>query len=143
MFTLKSAVISQDPSWENIGAAIWSCTELNVSIIASALPTLRPLFARLLPGLGLSSACNERTTYLRYGSQPAAMHVGGFKSAESRKARTQSISTEELTLQDVRSDAVVYAHASADQSKEFYTEGESGQNGIVKTMEITVNTRMR
>jgi hypothetical protein len=61
MFTLKAGVISTDPSWENIGAAIWSCIELNVSIIASTLPTLRPLIVRILPGIGLSSAGNERT----------------------------------------------------------------------------------
>ncbi|KAL2131361.1 hypothetical protein VTI74DRAFT_5196 [Chaetomium olivicolor] len=148
MFTLKTAVISQDASWENIGAAIWSCTELNVSIIASTLPTLRPLFARLLPGLGLSSARNERSTYyLRYGSESAAMRAGAFKSAESRKNEIQSISTEELALQEMRpsptgSASYVYAHASADPGKSFYN-GENDESRIVMTTEISVDSRAR
>ncbi|RXG49617.1 hypothetical protein VDGE_30114 [Verticillium dahliae] len=45
IFTLRAGVISTDASWDNISVAIWSCLELNVAIIASSLPTLRPLIA--------------------------------------------------------------------------------------------------
>ena len=87
---LPGAVISQDPSWDNIGVAIWSCIELNVSIIASTLPTLRPLIARLLPGIGLSSAHNDRTAYLRYGSASAAIRAGASKSTGNRSHKMKS-----------------------------------------------------
>jgi len=150
MFTLKAGVISLDPSWENIGAAIWSCIELNVSIIASTLPTLRPLIARILPGIGLSSARNDRTTYLRYGSESAAIRAGALKSVESRKRKTNSVSTEELALGDMRpspvgstSDNVAYAHASAVPGKTFYHERENDESHIVMTTEISVNSHAR
>lgn len=148
MFTLKAGVISQDPSWENIGAAIWSSIELNVSIIASTLPTLRPLVARILPGIGLSSARNGRSTYLRYGSESAAIRAGAFKSTESKKNKTQSISSEELVLRDMKpspgaSSSYVYAHASASPGKSFHGEGENDESRIVMTTEISVDSRTR
>lgn len=149
MFTLKAGVVSQDPSWENIGAAIWSCIELNVSIIASTLPTLRPLIARILPGIGLSSARNERTTYLRYGSESAAIRAGAYASTGRRKDnKMESISTEELALQGVRpgpdgSASYMYAHATADRGMAFYNKGESGDIHIVRTTEISVNSHAR
>lgn len=99
MFTLKSAVESTDPSWENIGAAIWSSIELNVAIIASCLPTLRPLLAKLLPGAGLSSARNDRSTYMRYGSASAAQRTRDNNT--NKKRVTRSISTEELALKEM------------------------------------------
>lgn len=146
MFTLKAAVISQDPSWENIGAAIWSCIELNVSIIASTLPTLRPLLARLLPGLGLSSARNGRSTYPRYGSDSAGIRA--LKSAESRKNKMQSTSTEELALEQMGpspagSTSGIYAHASAGPGRSFYNEKENDESHIVMTTEISVDSRAR
>ncbi|KAH6855567.1 hypothetical protein B0I37DRAFT_58362 [Chaetomium sp. MPI-CAGE-AT-0009] len=153
MFTLKSGVISQDPSWENIGAAIWSCVELNVSIIASTLPTLRPFLARILPGIGLSSARNERTTYLRYGSESAAIRAGALRLAESKKPNKlpQSISTEELALREMRPSpggstaSYIYAHASSADAggKSFYYDGEKEERRIVMTTEISVDSRAR
>ena len=160
MFTLRAGVISQDPSWENIGAAIWSSVELNVSIIASTLPTLRPLIARVLPGIGLSSARAERTTYMRYGSESAAIRAGAFnKSAEGRSRQhktTQSTSTEELALQDVggpsptgsTTAAYMYAHATAEAGKGYGRHGGAGgehkdDSHIVMTTEISVNSRAR
>ncbi|KAM0272199.1 hypothetical protein ACHAQH_008822 [Verticillium albo-atrum] len=150
MFTLKAGVISQDPSWDNIGVAIWSCLELNVSIIASTLPTLRPLLARLLPGAGLSSARNYRNTYHRYGSTSAAMGNNGFKSTESRSNKMRSISTEELALDDIRMESPaasvphgIHSHASADTTKSFYLSDNAEENRIVRTTEISVDVRER
>jgi hypothetical protein len=148
MFTLKAGVISQDPSWENISAAIWSCIELNVCIIASCLPTLRPLIARLLPGIGLSSAGNERTAYLRYGSESAAIRAGAYTTSGRRKnTQAESISTEELALQTVKpaadGDAYMYAHASADRNMGFYNKGDRSDVHIIRTTEISVNSHAR
>jgi hypothetical protein len=148
MFTLRAGVISQDPSWENIGAAIWSCVELNVSIIASTLPTLRPLIVRILPGIGLSSAGNERTAYLRYGSESAAIRAGAFTTSGRRKAtKVESISTEELALQGVKpgpdGGAYMYAHASADRDMGFYNKGDRGDIHIIRTTEISVDSHAR
>ncbi|KAM0322082.1 hypothetical protein ACHAQA_009711 [Verticillium albo-atrum] len=150
MFTLKACVISQDPSWDNVGVAIWSCLELNVSIIASTLPTLRPLLARLLPSAGLSSARNYHVTYHRYGSTSAAMGGAAFKSTESRSNKMRSISTEELALDDIMMESPaasvpngIHSHVSSEPTKSFYLADEPKGDRIVKTMEISVDVRGR
>jgi hypothetical protein len=147
MFTLRAGVISQDPTWDNIGAAIWSCIELNVAIITSSIPTLRPLFNRLLPGFGLSSAKTDRATYLRYGSASGGVR-SGTKSATARVKQMQSTSIEELTLDDMSpspSGSVVtgvYANATADHERHFPPKGKDEGHIFMKT-EISVNTGSR
>ncbi|KAF2874427.1 hypothetical protein BDV95DRAFT_566165 [Massariosphaeria phaeospora] len=42
---------SFDPTYDNPPAATWSSVEINVGIICSCLPCLRPLIARCLPGV--------------------------------------------------------------------------------------------
>ncbi|KAK1589935.1 uncharacterized protein LY79DRAFT_650259 [Colletotrichum navitas] len=106
MFTLRTAVTSDDPPWENIGAAIWSVIELNTSIIAASLPTIRPLLAKWLPRAGLSSARNESGDY-----HSGISHVGvGGKFRELSNARRgdefdtdagAGASTDELVLKDL------------------------------------------
>lgn len=35
--------MATDPTWNNVSAALWTLTELNVAILCSSLPVLRPL----------------------------------------------------------------------------------------------------
>lgn len=35
--------MAADPTWNNVSAALWTLTELNVAILCSSLPVLRPL----------------------------------------------------------------------------------------------------
>lgn len=49
MKTLKVAGESTDPSWDNTDAAVWSFIELSIGVLAACLPTLRPLFALIMP----------------------------------------------------------------------------------------------
>lgn len=42
--TLRAASQAQDPTWDNVAAALWTLAELNAAILCSSLPTLRPLF---------------------------------------------------------------------------------------------------
>ncbi|EGU72571.1 hypothetical protein FOXB_16918 [Fusarium oxysporum f. sp. conglutinans Fo5176] len=46
---------TKDPNWDNVDAAIWSFLEVTLAIITSCLPTLRPLFSKLMPKLFASS----------------------------------------------------------------------------------------
>jgi hypothetical protein len=140
MFTLQSAVSSSDPSWENIGAAIWSAIELNTSIICSCLPTLRPLLAKWMPGGGLSSVQNDRSTYQRYGSASGA-HRSAYKET---KSNLRSISSEEMALKDLaasqaNSMPAVYSHISAErESGNGRTLGGHGHKNIMVTTEMSV-----
>lgn len=151
--TLYSGVVSPDPSWDNIGAAIWSAVELGVSILASNLPTLRPLLARLLPGIGLTSDQRYRSSYMRYGR--SAQPGGPQKSNPTRKSltgerggRSESVGTEELALREMdpeRGGSVTgnYAIASSNRETSFAAMDHENSGQIIMTTDITVNSGRR
>jgi hypothetical protein len=47
---------------DNVGAASWSAIECNTGIICACLPTLKPLIARLFPGM-ISTFNGSRPTF--------------------------------------------------------------------------------
>ena len=120
-----------------------------MSIIASSLPTLRPLITRILPGLGLSSAGTKATNYMRYGPASAARGGHGGSKADAKTAKMQSISVEELTLKDMDPSpsgsisAGVYAHASADPARRPFPDERREERRIFKRTEISVNAESR
>ncbi|RJE26704.1 integral membrane protein [Aspergillus sclerotialis] len=54
LVSLKTIADSNDPTYDNVGAALWSAIECNVGIICACLPTLRPLVSRIFPCMALS-----------------------------------------------------------------------------------------
>ncbi|KAL5584177.1 hypothetical protein FOVSG1_015528 [Fusarium oxysporum f. sp. vasinfectum] len=66
--TLKTAASTKDPNWDNVDAAIWSFLEVTIAIITACLPTLRPLFSRLVPRKFASSfgRSNRPSNYGQY-----------------------------------------------------------------------------
>lgn len=139
MLTLRKAVDSTDPSWENIGTAIWSIIELDTAIICASLPTLRPLVAKWMPHSGFSSARDNSKTY----SATPVIHRSGFREAAGGP---WPISTEELALKDMgaslpESMPTVYTHATADidARQSVRHDGHDGYpNRIVVTTEHTM-----
>lgn len=63
MKTLKVAGESTDPSWDNTDAAVWSFIELSIGVLAACLPTLRPLFALILPRFFKSTVSGRTGQY--------------------------------------------------------------------------------
>ncbi|KAJ5345139.1 Integral membrane protein, partial [Penicillium brevicompactum] len=51
LVSLKTISDSMDPTYDNVGAASWSAIECNTGIICACLPTLKPLIARVFPGM--------------------------------------------------------------------------------------------
>jgi hypothetical protein len=49
LHALKVAVETTDPTWDDEAAATWPTLELNMGIVCSCLPTLRPLMTRIVP----------------------------------------------------------------------------------------------
>ncbi len=43
LFTLRAAINTTDPTWDNVPSAYWSIVELNCGILCASLPSLRPL----------------------------------------------------------------------------------------------------
>ncbi|KAG7409469.1 Satratoxin biosynthesis SC1 cluster protein 4 [Fusarium oxysporum f. sp. rapae] len=67
--TLKTAASTEDPNWDNVDAAMWSFLEVTLAIITSCLPTLRPLFSKLMPKL-FASGFGRSTRPSDYGYTP-------------------------------------------------------------------------
>ncbi|KAL0941958.1 uncharacterized protein CTRU02_204721 [Colletotrichum truncatum] len=141
MFTLRTAVYSEDPPWENIGAAIWSAIELNTSIICASLPTLRPLLAKWLPGAGLSSGHKGTSAYPRYATS-SGLGRSNFQELKSNNQR--EVSTEELVLKDMVASKPgelpsVYSHVTAEPKRHSDEDLKGGfNNHIMVTREMTV-----
>jgi len=147
MFSLREAVITQDPSWDNTEAALWSVIELNTAILCSCLPTLRPLLARFIPGLTTSFPSGKG--YQQYGSSRAAANSRNRRAENGSRVRAKSISTEELALGDVVAGRVketgVFASCSAENRSEenlvdMPPRGgmKIGHNHIVVTKEMSI-----
>ncbi|KAJ5562498.1 Integral membrane protein [Penicillium sp. DV-2018c] len=62
LVSLKKISDSKDPTYDNVGAAAWSAVECNTGIICACLPTLKPLIARLFPGM-ITTFRGSRPTY--------------------------------------------------------------------------------
>ncbi|KAH7317080.1 hypothetical protein B0I35DRAFT_354648 [Stachybotrys elegans] len=137
--TLRDAVMSQDPAWDNVGAAIWSCIELNCAIICACLPTLRPLLAKVIPGL--STAPSGRESYERYGSS-SQYAMGSNARVRSRGAYKESsprsISTEELALNDLDS-----ALQSTLPSVRVHSNGRQTRHNDPKRILVTTETSIQ
>ncbi|KAE9364036.1 hypothetical protein N431DRAFT_475032 [Stipitochalara longipes BDJ] len=70
LHTLKVAVETSDPTWDDEAAATWSALELNMGIVCSCLPTLRPLVTRILPRfLTVNTATPTNSTDIAVGSK--------------------------------------------------------------------------
>lgn len=107
--TLRVAAETQDPTYDNAPAACWSFLELTIGVIAACLPTLRPLFVKLMPKLlGVTSASylsggTERPSRAAYphGSRGCALSnknggssgVGGWSRAGGKGSTLSSPAT--------------------------------------------------
>ena len=70
LHTPKVAVETSDPTWDDEAAATWSILELNMGIVCSCLPTLRPLVTRILPQfIAVTTATPTNRTEVPAGSK--------------------------------------------------------------------------
>jgi hypothetical protein len=74
------AVETSDPTWDNEAAATWSILELNMGIVCSCLPTLRPLVTRIVPKFWTANAATLVNHPQRLVTVPS--RVGVDDSAE-------------------------------------------------------------
>ncbi|KAF2005282.1 hypothetical protein P154DRAFT_425083 [Amniculicola lignicola CBS 123094] len=63
--TLVTIANSEDPTYDNLSAATFSAVEVNIGIVCACLPSMRPLFASMLP------------TYFPNGSRYTIVRTGG------------------------------------------------------------------
>jgi hypothetical protein len=82
--SLYAVSVSEDISWDNPMAALWSNLEVNIGIICSCLPTLKTCVMRVFPRMFLSSR--------GVSSGPGIMTIGGGISGQgygTRRSRKQ------------------------------------------------------
>ena len=147
MCTLREAVNSDDPPWDGAGAAIWSVIELNCAIICASLPTLRPLLAKVVPGMSSnhSNYPGNYASYERYGSQyvpGSKSRLGTHISSKTSRRGPRSISTEELVLNDMVSGIQGGMPSVCVESRGGHS-GHDHPEQIVVTKETLVSTRSK
>lgn len=71
---LKSLVAlanTQNPTWDYVWIAFWTCLEIEVGIICACLPAIRSLLIRMMPDLFRSSLSgSSKTPQIYYSSNP-------------------------------------------------------------------------
>ncbi|CAI4219643.1 unnamed protein product [Parascedosporium putredinis] len=73
LFTLRSAINTQDPTWDNVPTSYLTVVELNCGILCACLPTLRPLIRKLFPRLLANEETNNTPNKAR--SKPADIYT--------------------------------------------------------------------
>ncbi|KAJ5956040.1 hypothetical protein N7501_010319 [Penicillium viridicatum] len=76
---LKSLLVisnSDDPTYDNVGAATWSAVECNVAIICACLPGTRAFLSRLLPHIFSTRSNGYRSKTTRPSGNGRSPHTG-------------------------------------------------------------------
>lgn len=89
---------SKDQTWVISGAMYWSVIETNVGILASSIPSFKPIITRIAPRLlGSSNNTAKESTTRRSGfhMMPLGSHGGadGHDDPGSSKARKGALET--------------------------------------------------
>jgi len=85
--SLRKAETSQDPTWDGVDGAVWSCVEICIAIVCACSMTLRPLASKVLPGLISSSyvqasgPSGQKRRILTVGSERKHRRTHGSTSA--------------------------------------------------------------
>lgn len=93
MQTLSVAAKTEDGTWDNTDAAVWSFVELSVGVLAACLPTLRPIFAKMVPRLFNSSVRHGASGYHFQAAGSATRKPPTYVGNGTQKSNA---STEEL-----------------------------------------------
>ncbi|KAH6985164.1 hypothetical protein EDB80DRAFT_624712 [Ilyonectria destructans] len=150
--TLRDAVFTEDPTWDNTDAAWWSVVELTCGILCASLPTLRPLLAKVVPCLSTKGSSNiyelnatGRMTMTTRFMPAEDSAVDGSTEALGVVASADSDAGDgRLVISKPNRTARVYARVSGyaktdEEGSEtgFKESGRSNHKGIVVTTEIT------
>ncbi|KAM5377930.1 hypothetical protein ACJZ2D_004834 [Fusarium nematophilum] len=93
--TLKAAGATDDPNWDNVGAATWSFLEVCTAVIAACLPTLRPIFSKIMPRV-FGSSVERSYGRSRYGPYVRTRSSNQLRSKAGKKSVGISDSTRSL-----------------------------------------------
>ncbi|KAH6985168.1 hypothetical protein EDB80DRAFT_733386 [Ilyonectria destructans] len=150
--TLREAIFTEDPTWGNTDAAWWSVVELTCGILCASLPTLRPLLAKVVPGLSTKGSSNHHELYaagrraMTTGFMPAGdsaadgstVALGVVASADSDAGDDRPGIGKPDRIAQVYASVSGYAKTNEESSETGFKEsGRPNQRGILITTEIT------
>lgn len=80
---MLSDLSEDDLTWNYVSPAIWSAAEPSIGVVSACLPSLRPLFSRLLWGAAyppkhLPHSSNRSTSWLSSGKEHGPQSNGSF-----------------------------------------------------------------
>ncbi len=94
---LVSVGTSENFTWDNYPAMLWSRLEINCGIICICMPTLRLLLVRLIPALGNSNQAYE-DAYRRSSGGNKPSSIPRMAQGQLNQARTAEDSDSTLGL---------------------------------------------
>ncbi|KAM0270674.1 hypothetical protein ACHAQH_009329 [Verticillium albo-atrum] len=124
--TLKIAASTDDPNWDNVDAATWSYLEVTIAILAACLPTLRPVFAKIMPRLMGSSI---------RGNQGRSQY-GAYIHAPDSSANTIPNKTQVTSVTVLESDST---WSLQDQDRIELVAQDAGRVSVTGDYEVTVS----
>ncbi|KAF7880002.1 uncharacterized protein EAF02_007639 [Botrytis sinoallii] len=149
LYYLQGAQASQDPSYDNVGGAVWSSIECNIGVVCASLPHFKPLFDRFFPSLmgrsaGVSnhnghSGPDLRKNYVKQNNEYELENGGGKKKMwkdtyEGKYGRD--------LVNNIEGGDTIYGENDSEERLRGVTPPETeGQNGggIYKSTKIVVS----
>jgi hypothetical protein len=122
--SLYAVSVSEDISWDNPMAALWSNLEVNIGIICSCLPTLKTCVMRIFPKMFTSS----RGTSSGHGIMTIGGGMSGYgQGTGGRKKKRNSIGMQFLGRGKRTPDVYEGRQGDLDEEKQTYTRAEATQ----------------
>ncbi|KAK0619684.1 hypothetical protein B0T14DRAFT_554855 [Immersiella caudata] len=129
--TLRTAIDTQDPMYDNVDPATWSFLELTTGVLAACLPTLRPIFTAAMPGLFGASGHRNRTGHGQ------STHRGGTAKPHISQNGSAYARGEQFKIKELDFDSQRGGSSSGEEDVEFgalkhvgRTDGKAGAYSV-------------
>ncbi|KAE9373323.1 hypothetical protein N431DRAFT_482387 [Stipitochalara longipes BDJ] len=114
--------VSVDPTYDNVGASIWSNIEVYTGIICASLPAIKPVVGKLFPKLLSTTRSGTKTTF----------NDNGFGNNSSARP---------IRLHDVDSGGKTVTRVEADERGNPNLRGSNSSGDLGKDIFITTSMR--
>ncbi|KAM3076961.1 hypothetical protein ACMFMG_003572 [Clarireedia jacksonii] len=149
LYYLQGAQASDDPSYDNVGGAVWSSIESNIGIVCASLPHFKPLIDRFLPSLmgrtrggskvkGNSAPSGSNLAQGSYIRQPHNAEYELERGGAPKWKDTYQGKYEENIVNNIEGGDTVYSAHDSEEHLRGIDNPEAG-DGIYKSTKIVVS----
>lgn len=105
--TLRAAANPEDPTWDNVSAAMFTVSELNAAILCSSLPVLRPLFFKSIRRINTNYGRHNTGKKTTHSTEHQNQHGHALKEMKTRETVEEVLdSTRPMSLDDSSEDLI-------------------------------------